>query len=261
MKHLRKSLLLVVIALSASVMLAGSAMSDHFIKQASHTDAIEIMGQKQPAVDDTMTVWLKDGKSCMQSADGKTYIFEMESAELYTVDHAARTYSVMPMDISAIFDEATKGLDEEDQAEADMARSMMQQMAANIQISVTPTEETKTIKDWKATKYVMDMTMPMGTTTTEMWVTQDINIDLDMYKTIANSKMAMMPGYQKILAETQKIKGIPVYSTTATKVMGTTVKSTSEILEVAEKDAPAGIFDIPEDYKEVDMMDMTGAGQ
>lgn len=260
MKNPGKFFLLVAIAVLSSVVLAGSAMGDHFIKQTNHTDAVEIMGQKQPAVDDTMSIWMTDGKACMQSKDGKSYIMFMEDMKLYAVDHAAKTYTVMPMDFSAIFDEATEGLDEEEQGDADMAAAMMKQMAANIQITVTPTSETKTIKDWNTTKYVMDMTMPMGKTTTELWVTDDLDIDYEAFKSVANSQMAAMPGYQKVLAETQKIKGVPVFSVTETMVMGSAIKSTSEILEFTEKDAPAGIFDIPEGYKEVDMMDMMGTG-
>ena len=245
---------MVVIVMIAFVMPAGSVMGDTFIKQTNHTDAVEIMGRKQAAVDDTMSIWLKDGKSCMQSTDGKTYIFDPRTAELYMVDPTAETYSVIPMDMTAIFDEAVEGADEENKAEVDAARKMMESMVQSIKVTVTPTDETKTIKDWNTTKYVMNMTMAMGNTTTEMWVTEDIKIDMDIYKAVANSRMAAMPGYQKILAETRKIKGIPVLSVSQTAVMGSTIKTTVEILEVTEKEAPSGIFDIPSNYKEVDMM-------
>ena len=102
----------------------------------------------------------------------------------------------------------------------------------------------------------MDMTMPMGKTVTQMWVTDQIDVDFEAFKSVANSQMAMMPGYRKVLAETQKIKGIPVFSVTETQVMGSSVNSTTEILEFSEKDAPEGIFDVPEGYKKVDMMEM-----
>ena len=70
-----------------------------------------------------------------------------------------------------------------------------------------------------------------------------------MAYTMANGMMASMPGFEKILAEMKKIKGVVVFQTTVAKVMGQEMKSTTELLECSEKAAPAGHYDLPAGYK------------
>jgi hypothetical protein len=68
--------------------------------------------------------------------------------------------------------------------------------------------------------------------------------------------LAAQPGFEKILDEMKKVKGVVVRNVTTATVMETAVKSTEELLEIAEKPAPAGIFDLPKDYKKIEGMMM-----
>ena len=251
------SLMLILMACLVVVVVAGPVTADHFIKQVIHTDAVEMMGQSQPARDDTTSVWLTDGKSCMIDAEGKSYIYHVADNMFYMVDHSKKIYSQMEADFSKAMDEAIEEAGGgENTEQAERMKAMAEQMMGSMKVTVTPTEETKTIRDWKATKYIMEMTMPMGKTTTEMWATEDMEIDFDAFKSVANGSMAMMPGYDEVLGEMQKIKGISVYSVTEMNMMGASIKSTTEVVELSDADAPAGTFDIPEGYKKVDMMEM-----
>ncbi len=256
MKYVRSMMLPLITCLVLAVV-AGPVAADNFIKQVVHTDAVEMMGQTQPARDDTSSVWLTDGKSCMIDPEGKSYIYHVADNMFYMVDHSKKTYSQLETDFSKSVDEAVgeaEGGGKSEQAE--MMKAMAEQMKASMKVTVTPTEETKTFGDWNATKYIMEMSMPMGKTTTEMWSTEDMKIDYDAFKSVANGAMAMMPGYEKVLAEMQKVKGIPVYSVTEMSMMGAAMKSTMEVIELSDADAPAGTFDVPEGYKKVDMMQM-----
>jgi hypothetical protein len=125
-----------------------------------------------------------------------------------------------------------------------------------MKVTVTPTEETKKIGSWNTAKYVMDVSAPMGNTKIEMWTTQDIEADYTAFMSVAAGARAMMPGYNEVLDEMKKVKGITVYSVTEMSMMGSTFRSTLELIEAVEKDAPEGTFDIPEGYKKVDMMEM-----
>ncbi|MCK7476715.1 MAG: hypothetical protein M0C28_03545 [Candidatus Moduliflexus flocculans] len=78
----------------------------------------------------------------------------------------------------------------------------------------------------------------MGKTEGEAWATEEIKIDYAMAYTMANGMMASMPGFEKILAEMKKIKGVVAYQTTTAKVMGSEVKSTTELLEAGNQGRP-----------------------
>ena len=63
--------------------------------------------------------------------------------------------------------------------------------------------------------------------------------------------MKEMPGFEKIIQEMKKVKGVIVYQTATVKMMGAEVTSTTEVLECADKTSPAGTCDIPAGYKKV----------
>jgi hypothetical protein len=257
MKNVGSMIGLWAMIVTTVLLLAGSVSGDHIVVMATHTDAFEIMWETQPAEDDTSSIWLTEGKSCMNAGDGKSFIYDAGNEMFYLIDHGSKTYAEMSADFSEMLDEALgEAGDEEEAVDREMMEAMARQMMGSMKITVTPSGEGKQIRGWNATKYVMNMTMPMGATATEMWVTEDIKIDYDNFKQVANGGMATMPGYDQVLAEMQKIKGIPVYSVTETKIMGAAVKTITEIIEFGEKDAPAGTFDIPAAYKKVDAMEM-----
>ncbi|UCD64977.1 MAG: hypothetical protein JSW34_05980, partial [Candidatus Zixiibacteriota bacterium] len=234
-------------ALLAVFALSSTASADFFFKMVNNTDAVQMMGQTQPATSDTSSIWLTDGKSCMTSPDGNSYLFIEKDNKAYFIDRAAKTYAEMPLDLSEQVADAMEEVEDEEGAEqAAMMKAMTEQMAGSFKITVTPSAESKKIGDWQATKYIMDMTTMMGKMTSELWATEDIKVDYDAYLSVANGSSMMLPGYEQMLREMKKVKGIVVYSVAENAVMGSTVRSTMELLEFSEKKAPAGTFDIPE---------------
>jgi len=235
-----------LILAAACVALAGTAMADSFFKQAVHTDAFEMMGQTAPEKNDTTTVWLTEGKACSQTGSEAAVIFDAKKGLMYMVDHEKKEYSVIPMDLFG-------GGSKEGAAESDEAAKMMQAMGGSVEITVTPTDETAKIGDWNTTKYNVDMKIMMMPSKQELWATEDIKIDYAMFNAVSSGMMAQLPGFEKIVEEMKQVKGITVKSITRTSAMGGEVVTTTELLEYAEKDAPDGVFDIPEGYKKVEM--------
>lgn len=235
-----------LILAAACVALAGTAMADNYFKQATHVGAFEMMGQTTPEKNDTTIVWLTEGKACSQTGSEATVIFDAKKGLMYMVDHEKKEYSVIPMDLFG--GEAKEGA-----VESDEMAKMMQAMGGSIEITVTPTDETKKIGDWNATKYNVDMTIMMMPSKQELWATEDIKIDYTMFNAVSSGMMAQLPGFEKIVEEMKQVKGITVKSITKTSAMGGEIVTTTELLEYAEKDAPDGVFDIPEGYKKVDM--------
>jgi hypothetical protein len=243
---------LVVLTLLA---LWGTVQADTFMKQVTHTDSIKIMGQTQPATDDTSTIWMTKDKACMIGADNKASILRADKGVIYLVDHEKKTYAEVPM---AAMGDIKKMAGEEGDEDAEQSAEMMKGMAGmmSVDVKVTPTDETKKIQDWNAKKYLVEVKMFMGTTKSEMWASEDIKIDYDMFQSISNAFMGMMPGFEKAMQEMKKIKGVTVLSVGEMQVMGTSVKTTTTLVECSEKSAPAGIFDVPKDYKQVEMMEI-----
>ena len=237
---------LVILALPLS---SGAAT---FLKQVTHTDPATMMGQTQPARDDTSSIWMAKDMACMMNSDNTAIIVRSDKGMFYLIDHNKKSYSELP--IESLGDMAKMaGLEG---AEGEQHAKMMQGMMGSMKVTVTPTEEIKKIMDWNAKKYTVEMSMAMGTTTGEYWASDEIKLDYEMFQLISSAFMAQMPGYQDILTEMKKIKGVTVESATEANVMGSTVKTTTKVLEYAEKDAPEGAFDVPKDYKKIDMSKM-----
>ena len=223
----------------------GSALADSYFKQATHVGAFEMMGQKSPEKNDTSIVWLTEGKACSQTGSEGAVIFDAKKGLMYVVDHEKKQYSVISMDL---FGTGSK----EDASKNDEMAKMMEAMGGSIEVTVTPTDETSKIGDWNTTKYNVDMKIAMMPSKQELWATEDIKIDYTMFNAVSNGMMAQLPGFDKIVEEMKQIKGITVKSITKTSAMGGEIVTTTELLEYAEKDAPAGVFDIPEGYKKVE---------
>lgn len=243
---IRMSRTMMLILAAACVALAGSAMADSFLKQVVHIDAFEMAGQKQPEKNDTTIMWLTEGNVCLQIGNVSAVIFDAEKGVMYMVDHEKKEYLVVPMDL---FD----GGSEEGASESDEMAKMMQAMMGETEVTVTKTDETKKIGDWNCTKYDVEISMAMMTTKQELWATEDIKIDYTMFNAVNGGMMAQMPGFDKIVEEMKQIEGVAVMTIVRVSMMGQEITTTTELIEYAEKDAPEGVFDIPEGYKKVQM--------
>lgn len=243
-----------VILFGALLLLAFPAMviADTVIKQVTSADAFEMMGQKVPARTDTSTTWLTTGMSRMDQGDTATVIMLMEENLVYMIDHNKKSYVEMPLD--ALGDvEKMMGIDEndeEDKAQLEMMKGMMSMM--QMKVTVKPTEETQKIKDWNCTKYLVSTKMGMGSVESEIWATEDPKIDFEMFLEISQSFKAMFPGFKEVLEEMKKIKGIAVMTDATVDMMGAKVHSTTEVIEIAEKSAPEGTYEVPKGYEKTE---------
>lgn len=251
MKTNRVLKVLSLAAVGVLVFAAAQARADVFMKQKMHTDAMQIMGRSQPAKDSAMTIWLTENKVRMDNDDGTSSLLFADQKVLYMIDNNKKQYAEMPLDFDKMMQEAAGENPKAAEAMAHMPgfmKNMMQGMSAK----VTETNEVKTIGNWKCRKYLVEMNLGMaGTTNAESWATEDIKLDYAKVFTAANAMMAAMPGFDKIIQEMKKIKGVVVYQTGKTSVMGAEVGTTTELVEAGDKAAPAGTYDLPAGYKKV----------
>jgi len=126
------------------------------------------------------------------------------------------------------------------------------------EITVTPTGDTKKINKWQCKKYNQEVKMGMGPMVSEVWATEELEMDYELYAKFSTAMMAMQPGFsdsfEKAMKELQKIKGVPVFTETTVNMMGMQMKTTQELLEFKKGKAPKGTFDIPKGYKKTDMI-------
>lgn len=218
--------------------------ADVYIKTKTHTDAMEIMGQKQPAKDEVSEQWIGDNKFANISSNQST-IIDINKSRLYVVYPQTKSYveAELPLDMSKLLPE--------------QIAQMMSMM--KVTVTVTPSGETKKIGKWNCSGYdaVMDiMSMKMNM---KIWATTDVPFDWKsfgekMLPNIMKISSAQMSFGEDMINEFKKIKGYQVASEMTMNMMGANIHVTSEVLEISKKTAPAGTYSVPAGYTKQDKM-------
>ena len=100
-------------------------------------------------------------------------------------------------------------------------------------------------------EYVMTMSGPMSMVTT-FWMTQDIDAkEFERFKTFG-MQIPKMKGSGSMA----DMKGIAIKSTSKTTLMGHVIDSSTEIQSVSNDTVSASLFDLPKDYKVIEIPTM-----
>jgi hypothetical protein len=240
-------------------LLTGLIQADIFMKQKTHTDGFQVMGQTRPAKDETNTIWITSDKLRSDNPE-QSIIMRLDQNKMYILDNAKKTYTEMPMEMGkAMSDQVDKAMNEEgmDEQQKSNIMSMMQGMS-QIKLTITPTDETKKIGNWNCRKYEQKLQTAIGPSEGEIWATEDLKVDPELYSQYMTALMGkggmFANAMEEMAKEMKKIKGVPVLTITNSNMMGASVKSTQELLEFREGTAPSGYFDIPSGYKKVEGM-------
>ncbi|MBN1466430.1 hypothetical protein JXA02_11750 [candidate division KSB1 bacterium] len=229
------------------VLLPIVSQADIYMKQKQHSDAMSMMGQTQPARDVINETWITEDKMVSNNERQKILV-DMGKKSATFADHEKRTIMSMPLDFNKMMESKQGDLSTEERAEIQQLMGSMMK----IKVKVQPTAEKKKINGWNCVKYIQTMEMGMGTVTSEIWTTTDINIDPDLYVKFNSAMLAQMPGVSQNMAEItqemKKIKGVHVLSTQKTEMMGHSFGSSTELLEFKEGNAPASAFSMPTGY-------------
>jgi len=224
------------------------AQADDYLKMRHVNEAYEIMGQHQPASEDIVETWLSRDMARMDTGGKTSVILRGDKEVMYILDHSQRTYSEIPMNMARMFGEMG-GTEEQAQMMAQMMGAMMK-----VNARVVDTGKTQQLNQWNCRVYEMTLEMAMGTTESEVCASEDIGVDMSLYYKLGNAMMAGQQGFQEAVREMEKIKGVPVRTTSTATVMGATMQSSEELLEHKKMSPPAGSFDIPEGYSKQSFM-------
>lgn len=220
------------------------AAADGYVKTKSHTDAISIMGQNQPARDTVTEQWIGKSKVATVAPDSTT-IVDIENKVLYMVNHQNKTYvsAALPLDFSKLLPPEMAG--------------MLQGM--QMTLTVTPTGQKKTIGERSCDEYDVAMNMAMMPMKIKMYTTTDVPFDYknymeNIYGTLVKTQMVGLDDAS--IKELGKINGFVIAQETTGDIMGAEIRQNSEVVEIAEKPAPAGIYSVPDGYTQKDSLSM-----
>jgi hypothetical protein len=228
MKRMLASALLVLLATPVFA-------ADVLVRIKTHSDAIVVGGQSQPARDAVTEQWYGPGKTAQTSGAGGL-IVDLDKNMAYMVNNRDKSYVPipMPMDITKILPPEV----------AAMAPKM--QMTA----TVAATAETRTIGAWKCQGYDVTLTVMGMPMTMRVWASTDVPAALLDYS--AKVTPAFLQGQMRLTDESvkefAKIKGFQIATELDADVMGARMHTTTEVTEIVEKPAPAGTFEPPEGY-------------
>ena len=224
----------------ALVWFAGSATAGVYMKQK--VTQPEVKDKKD--IEQMTEMWVTPTRIRYNAGD-QSSIFDAEKNLMITIDHAKKEYMEIPLDFSV----ASASTDQQSMNNLPGFMKNMMKM----EVTVQPTGEKKEIGQWSCEKYLQTVKMPMVSMESEIWATQDIHVNMDVYKKFNAALMASQPGFFKIfgdmMKESEKIKGIPVFQKTMSKAMGKTAETTTELIEVKETEVPANLFTVPAGYK------------
>lgn len=208
----------------------GSAMAFADMTLVQNVQTGAMMGQ--PAHSDTMTWAIKGSKARMDF--GKiSQIIDLDAHKVYKIDAANKHIMVMSTDLSK------------------ETADMISKVGEDTKIDVRNTGKTETIDGYKCQEYVMTMTGPMSMVTT-VWMTQDIDSkEFERFKTFG-MQMPKMKGSESMA----DMKGIPIKSTSKTTLMGKVIDSSTKMQSVSSDAVSASLFDLPKDYKVIDIPTM-----
>ena len=249
-------LVLAMVSVTAFFLVLPEAFAaDLYMKQKVHTDAIQIMGMNQPAKDTVAEIWITENGFRTDDPEHSMIMLTAEQ-KMIVIDHKEKTYMEQPLNLNEMMAEAVRDEGPEAQAamrEQQAAMGQMMQGMMNMEVTVEETSATKTIGKWKCRKYIVTVASPMMPMTTEVWATEDIQVDPKVYDQMTSRMVAGMPGMQSSMdamkEKLKKIKGVQVMSVSTANIMGQTQKTTTELLDFKEAKAPANLFAVPAGYR------------
>jgi len=219
-----------------------SLSADIYVKSKSHTDAMSIMGQNTPAKDEVSEQWISEN-ALAQIGKDQGFVIDLKKNMMYIINFGAKSYveTTLPLDYAKLLPPQMA------------AMAGMMTMTA----TVTPGNETKKIGNWNSSLYnmnlsVMGMAMPM-----KIWASKDVPFDSGKYASLfANLMKGQMRLDDASVKEFQKIQGFQIATEMNADIMGAKMHTASEVLEIAVRPAPKGVYEAPAGFTKNDKLSM-----
>ena len=230
-------------------LLAAAAVASALAVPALAEDLTIVYKTTGPAGPGTATSYYTTEKVRMGGADNEM-IMDYGAGKFYNVDHKKKEYSEITFEeMQAAVKAATAKMDEMQKSMANMppaVREKMQSMMGGGAAAVTVTKgATRQVAGYTCQDYTVAageaMAMKLCATTALQYPT-----DYRKYQAVAGPAMAMAsnPMFSKIMDEMKKIEGVTISEATAMKMMGRSMDTSREAVEIKKGSIPAATFDV-----------------
>ena len=213
--------------------------------QVTHLAEIRMPGQTIPARNDTMLLWLGQGKARSETATS-SFILREDLGLLYAIDHTQRSYAAVPLEDLVYLSRMVAG-DEETPPEVAREMALLRNFQGGV-ATVRSTGEQAMIDGYHCQRYHVDITMGRSEMHLDQWVTRDIDLDLALLNRITGTALLLVPGSQSVLDALAEIDGVPVLTDSEITMLGSKTRSSTRLIEVTHETAPPGTFTVPEGY-------------
>lgn len=243
----RRSLSLLVLLLALAV--PPAAIADTLLTLKNHVDAFQVAGERQPAKDTEVRVWVSSDKLRRDKGE-TTAILRLDRNKLYIVRHPDRTWSELPLPVDFVR-LMPKGQEQ-------VGALWAQQMKLTVQLQ--PTGETRAVGSWNARKMKMDITNATGMKiASTLWVSKDVQGWAALNRLTA-TLAALQPGSQSWVQALEQMEGFPVLREDRVEAMGARFGTREELVSVETRDADAGTYEPPAGYKQAPFNPLEGLG-
>ena len=231
-------LMVLLVVLSFSVLSA-----DVYLKTRTQTSAFEMMGQKQEAKDELGEQWFSKNRMAMITP-GTKILLDGQKNTMTMINHNDKTYvqADLPLDMTSLLPPE--------------AAAMMGMM--KMKVSVSPNGQSKKIGSWNCKGYDVKMEMMMMNMNMTIWASNEVPFDWKSYQKLALNLIKLQGQMfdEASMQEFLKIDGVQIASEMKMEMMGSEMKTTTEVIEISEKTPPADLYVVPADYKKIDFLSL-----
>lgn len=243
-----KKCLVFFVILGITITTASFIYADVYIKQKSHTDGYYYGGVNRPAVDFTNELWLGNGKIAFVTENSIT-IIDKEKNLASIIDKTTKTYveTPLPIDLSKLGPEQVAAVIKEIRFKGTVKKT------ANFKGTVKKTAKTRTIgkricKEYAMNTYRVYQGNRSNELDTTVWASKDLPFDMNKYRVLVFNIYRLRNYSDELLEEMNKIDGFRIAAESLFYPKGFSVKSTTEVLEISQKEPPPGIYSVPEGF-------------
>jgi hypothetical protein len=248
---MKKLILVVILVLILILFFSLFLSADVYVKAMERTEAFEMSGRSMPEKVEIKEQWLAKDKFAYFSKD-LSIIVDYKKEKLYFLINKHKKYYEFPLNI--------------DKAKL---QELILPKAAEIISSIKITDvkvnlsgQKKKVANWDCSGSEFEMVFMiqalniMPKFKTKFWTTKDIPFDhksytrgiTEFYERVVFRIVNVDEDSKKELEKMNRIEGFQVASEVIVNMFGSEIKVESQVLEVVEEPAPAGIYSVPNDY-------------
>jgi len=234
-RFLMKKIFVLIIVIGISTVFINA---DVYVKQKLYTDGYYYGGVNRPAEDTENEIWI--GKKKMASfTKNRMTILDMEKNRAFIINRNAKTYSEtpLPLDLSTL-------------VESNLVPRLQ---ATQYTGTIKETGKTKKIgkyecRGYEINTYIIYEGDRVNETDTTLWTTSDVPFDVETYRRLSITQQKLRNYNDAFIDELKKIEGFVIAREALFYPKGFSVKSTAAVVEISQKDPPAGIYSVPAGY-------------